>query len=251
MLSKPVRTILIVLMVIPLAALAQKDTTYVYYNALWKPTIKDSAAFYERLYWRDQLLHKELYRADSSILFFSGSYLDSAAKVEQGYAKRYRGRTIRDSIYYEKGERREGWFFYPNGRKRAYFHTTAPGKYDVQRGWDEEGKEISPFVIFQPASFPGGDSAWKAYLVQGLAANQPLEYVQGKISGVVWVSFAIMPDGTVGDVRIRTSSGQEVLDKHAIEVIKNSPSWIPAIQFNKKTRFYQKQELTYAAMQQQ
>ncbi|RXK83283.1 energy transducer TonB [Filimonas effusa] len=249
MFSKPIRTILIVLMVMPLAVIAQKETTYVYYNALWKPTIKDSAAFYTKLYWQGQLLHKELYRADSSVLLMSGSYLDSAATIEQGYVKRYRGRALRDSILFEKGERREGWFFYPSGHKRAYFHTTAPGKYDVQRGWDEDGKEITPFVVFQPASFPGGDSAWKAYLMQGLATGQPVEYTQGKISGKVLVMFSILPDGAVGDVHVRTSSGQDALDKHAIEVIKNSPRWNPAIQFNKKVRFFQKQELTYAKME--
>lgn len=249
--KKPVQAILIVLMVFPLALYAQKETTYVYYNALWKPTVKDSAAFYTRQYWQQNLLHKETFRADSNIAIMAGSYLDSAAKTEQGFFTRYRSGIIRDSIFFDKGVRKEGWFFYSNGKKKAYFHATAADVYDVQRGWDEEGKEIVPFVFSKPATFPGGDSAWKNYLVQALTANQPTEYVEGKISGVVWVQFSILADGTVSDVRIRTSSGHEALDQHAIEVIKNSPKWVPAIQFNKKVRFYQKQALTYTPQQQQ
>jgi TonB family protein len=251
MIQKPIRAILIAVMLFPLVLHAQKETTYVYYNALWKPTVKDSAAFYTRQYWLQNLLHKETFRADSNIAIMAGSYLDSAAKTEQGFFTRYRSGIIRDSIFYDKGVRKEGWFFYSNGRKKAYFHATAPDVYDVQRGWDEEGKEITPFVFARPAIFPGGDSAWKNYLVQGLVTNQPAEYVEGKISGVVWVQFSILQDGTVSDVRVRTSSGHEVLDKHAMEVIRNSPKWIPAIQFNKNVRFFQKQALTYTAQQQQ
>lgn len=248
---KPIRAILLAILVFPLALHAQKETTYVYYNALWKPTVKDSAAFYTRQYWQQNLLHKETFRADSNIAIMSGSYLDSAGKTEQGFFTRYRGKTIRDSIFYEKGVRKEGWFFYSNGRKKAYFHTTAPEKYDIQRGWDEGGKEIVPYIIWKAASFPGGDSAWKSFLVQGLAAGQPAEYVAGKISGVVWVQFSILPDGTVSDVRVKNSSGHEELDKHAVEVIKSSPKWNPAIQFNKQTRYFQKQALTYAPQPQQ
>lgn len=251
MIRKPGTAILVALVVFPVLLFAQKETTYVYYNAVWKPTVKDSAAFYTRQYWKQNLLYKETFRADSNVAIMSGSYLDSAAQTEQGLFKRYRAGSLRDSIFYERGNRKEGWYFYSNGRKRAYFHASAPDKYDIQRGWDEEGKEIIPYVFSKPAVFPGGDSAWKAFLTQGLAANQPVEYAQGKISGVVWVMFTILPDGSVADVRVRNSSGHEALDKHAVEVIKGSPRWTPATQFNRQVRYFQKQALTYAPQQQQ
>lgn len=229
---------------------AQTDTAWTYYNPLWKPTVKDSAAFYEKKYWHNQLLRKEVYRADSNIIIRSTSFADSAGKVPKGFFIRYDRRgVIRDSIYVEGRHRSEGWYFYGSGRKKAYFHATPKGDYDVQKGWDEEGKEIPGYIAFRPAVFPGGDSAWKAFLVQGLTLNQPADYAAGKISGVVEVLFNVAADGTVTDVRVGKSSGNTDLDKHALEVIRSSPKWVPGIQFNEQVRYFQRQSLTYAPQQ--
>lgn len=229
---------------------AQADTVYTYYNPLWKPAIKDSATFYEKKYWQNQLLKKETYRADSNIIMRATSFADSAGKIAKGFFCRYdRQGIIRDSIYLEGRHRKEGWYFYNNGSKKAYFHTTAKGDYDVQKGWDEQGKEIPDYVAFRPAVFPGGDSAWKAFLMQGLTINQPAAYAEGKISGVVEVLFNVAPDGSITDVRVGKSSGNAELDKHAIEVITSSPKWTPGIQFNEYVRYFQRQSLTYSPQQ--
>jgi TonB family protein len=229
---------------------AQADTAYTYYNPLWKPTVKDSAAFYEKRFWHNQLLKKETYRADSNIIIRATSFADSAGKVPKGFFCRYDRRgIIRDSIYVDGRHRNEGWYFYSNGHKRAYFHATPKGDYDVQKGWDEEGKEIAGYVAFRPAVFPGGDSAWKAFLVQGLTINQPADYAAGKVSGVVEVLFNVAADGTVTDVHVGKSSGNADLDQHALEVIRSSPKWVPGIQFNEQVRYFQRQSLTYAPQQ--
>lgn len=230
-------------------ASAQSDTVYTYYSPLWKPTVKDSAAFYVKRYWQNQLLKKDTYRADSNMIQFSASFRDSAGRIEKGYFVRYnRAGQVRDSIYIDSTFRKEGWYFYFNGKRKAYFHAVAPGKYDVQKGWDENGKEIPGYIAYQAALFPGGDTAWKSYLLQSLTINQPAEYSAGKISGVVEVLFTVAGDGTVKDVRLGKTSGYEALDNHAIEVIKNSPKWIPGIQFNNRVRYFQRQTLTYAPL---
>ncbi|BAV09038.1 ferric siderophore transport system, periplasmic binding protein TonB [Filimonas lacunae] len=230
---------------------AQSDTIYTYYNPIWKPVAKDSATFYEKKYWQNQLLKKETYRADSGIVMRTGSFSDTAGKIEQGFFSRYdRYGVIRDSIYQEGRKRKEGWYFYNNGAKRAYFHTNAQGNYDIQKGWDENGGEIPNYIAFRPATFPGGDSVWKSYLVQHVSANQPIDYAAGKISGEVEILFTIAPDGKVTDVRLGKSSGYKELDTHALEIIKSSPQWIPCIQFNEHVRYFQRQSLTYSAQQQ-
>lgn len=229
---------------------AQADTVFTYYNPLWKPVIKDSATFYEKKYWHDQLLKRDTYRADSNIIMRTASFADSAGKIAKGFFSRYdRKGIIRDSIYVEGRHRKEGWYFYSTGQKKAYFHTNAKGDYDVQKGWDEQGKEIAGYVAFRPAVFPGGDSVWKAFLMQGLVTNQPEAYAAGKISGVVEVLFNVAPDGSITDVRVGKSSGHAELDKHAIEVISSSPRWTPGIQFNEYVRYFQRQALTYSPQQ--
>ncbi len=89
-------------------------------------------------------------------------------------------------------------------------------------------------------------NAWQEYLVKGLTTKQPKAYIQGKISGTVVVSFLVYKDGAVQEVQVLNSSGHKELDDHAVDVIKNSPKWIPAIQYNEPVIYRQKQSLTYA-----
>lgn len=55
----------------------------------------------------------------------------------------------------------------------------------------------------------------------------PEELKKDSVEGTVLVSFAILKDSTVGNIKILQSLGDK-FDKEAIRIIENMPKWIPA-----------------------
>jgi outer membrane biosynthesis protein TonB len=52
-------------------------------------------------------------------------------------------------------------------------------------------------------------------------------------------------EGTIQDAEV-TGSLHPDFDKVALEAIKNSPKWIPAIDHNRKIKAYRRQPVTFA-----
>jgi protein TonB len=85
-----------------------------------------------------------------------------------------------------------------------------------------------PQIADKPTQKTGNAAAVGAYIkgnysyiqrrIQGKLVYPPPARKAG-IQGVVEITFTIYLDGTVGEVKITVSSGQEVLDKAAIETI--------------------------------
>jgi protein TonB len=73
--------------------------------------------------------------------------------------------------------------------------------------------------------FKGGEKAWSKYLKKNL--KYPKEAKKKKNTGDVVVSFMVNIDGSVTDTKI-VSSPNEALSKAALDVVKDSPNWIPA-----------------------
>jgi len=57
-------------------------------------------------------------------------------------------------------------------------------------------------------------------------AVYPEKALSGDIQGKVYVSFIILPDGTVDDVKITRSSDQ-VFDEETLKLFSRMPKWIP------------------------
>ena len=103
-------------------------------------------------------------------------------------------------------------------------------------------------VIFvkteQIPSFPGGVEAWKKYLVQHVRSTTPVDegWKAGKYTVVV--RFIVHADGKVSDVTTENYKGT-LTAMHCIEIIRNGPRWLPAIQNGKKVNAYHKQPITF------
>jgi TonB family protein len=61
------------------------------------------------------------------------------------------------------------------------------------------------------------------------------------------VDFTIDTTGNVAQARISVSSGYKAQDEHALEIIRKSPRWMPAIRNNRKVIYRQRQQITYTA----
>lgn len=73
--------------------------------------------------------------------------------------------------------------------------------------------------------FPGGDDALKAYLEKNL--QYPSHAKQNGVEGIVNVQFVVMPDGTIGTIKIVRMVDPD-LEQEAIRLVKNMPAWTPA-----------------------
>jgi protein TonB len=92
--------------------------------------------------------------------------------------------------------------------------------------------------------FPGGDSAWRNYLMKNLKANTPVE--EGWKAGVykIIVSFIVRKDGTIADIRTNDYPGTKTAE-HCIELIRQGPKWTPALQNGHMVNAYKKQPIIF------
>ncbi|MCX6256605.1 MAG: TonB family protein [Bacteroidia bacterium] len=86
-----------------------------------------------------------------------------------------------------------------------------------------EGTQVFTIVEEMP-SFPGGEDSLRSFIKKSL--KYPEEAIKKGISGTVFVSFVIEPDGSVGDVKV-VRSVHELLDAEAVRIIKSLPRWTP------------------------
>lgn len=80
-------------------------------------------------------------------------------------------------------------------------------------------------VVEKQPEFPGGMKALMKYLRENM--KYPVECRKKNIQGKSFVSFIVKMDGSIENVEIIRSSGDELLDKEAIRVVTTMPKWIP------------------------
>jgi protein TonB len=91
------------------------------------------------------------------------------------------------------------------------------------------------------ASFPGGDHGWIKFLQSHL--TYPPKAIRKKVDGTVVVQFIVDVNGELSD--IQAISGPDLLKPAALDVLKQSPRWKPAVQDGKKVKSYRKQPITF------
>lgn len=236
--------LLIIALALSMVVSAQVDTSYFYLKANEVVTTKDSALYIRKVF-REGAVWRQLDFWVSGELSNAGSYLDEQRKIKTGtwtwYSKKgiLTGKNI-----YQNNVRTEQYLYHEDGSQymHAFFEND---QLTSVTGWDENGAEIPDFIYQQEASFPGGMRAWQFYLRSSLERNLPKDYRKGKISGATVVAFKISKEGKVTDVTVARSSGHPKLDEHALNIFRNSPDWMPAVQYNRKVIFYQRQSISF------
>ena len=139
--------------------------------------------------------------------------------------------------------------YYKEDGKWQYFHRngkiSAEEVYDVGKltnriYYDEAGIALSDTTNRDRAAECTKD--WKTYLENNL--NPPDVRFKNGDRAVVIVDFSIDEDGKVGDVTLY-SSFHKSFDDIAIEVVKKSPLWKPAIDHNRRVKVYKRQPMTF------
>jgi TonB-dependent SusC/RagA subfamily outer membrane receptor len=111
-------------------------------------------------------------------------------------------------------------------------------------GEEKEADEPIFTIAENNPTFPGGDEAWKKYLMQNLRADMPL--TEGWKAGVykITVSFIVKKDGSITDVKTDDYPSSKTAEQ-CINMIKNGPKWEPAVQNGHKVNCYKKQPITF------
>ena len=105
--------------------------------------------------------------------------------------------------------------------------------------------QTTPHVVYSQvennARFPGGQNAWREYLIKNL--HYPAAAEKKELQGQVVVAFVVKKDGSLTD--IHALSGPVELRPASIQVIRNSGKWIPASNNGLLVESYTKQPIIY------
>ena len=83
-------------------------------------------------------------------------------------------------------------------------------------------------VVEQMPEFPGGTTALMKYLRENI--KYPEECAKENIQGKAFVQFVVKKDGSLSDIKIMKSSGNEKLDNESLRVVSSMPKWKPGMQ---------------------
>ena len=98
------------------------------------------------------------------------------------------------------------------------------------------------------SEYPGGVTAWQRYLNKNF--HYPDDALSNEIQGIITVQFIVDKEGHVSEVQAVSGPGEGGLREEAIRVIRNSGTWIPAIQNGRKVKSYKKQPVVFKLMTQ-
>ena len=84
----------------------------------------------------------------------------------------------------------------------------------------------------QMPEFPGGMPALMEYLKEKI--HYPKECRDAGIEGKAYIVFVVKKNGKIDEIEIARSTGNELLDKEALRVVKKMPKWKPGMHEGKK-----------------
>lgn len=94
------------------------------------------------------------------------------------------------------------------------------------------------------ASFPGGASGWRDFLVKNLNASTPVNHGAPAGKYMVIVRFIVAKDGSLSNITAETNIGYG-MEQELIRILKKSGNWIPASNGNRNVNAYRRQPVTF------
>ena len=145
-------------------------------------------------------------------------------KLHGSFKKYWDNGQLKEEATYGYGARiGDRTMFYKNGKialKEFYdANEKIAGTY-----FDEDGKTVNSIKIIQPPSFPGGMQAFYQFLNQEI--KYPPNALKNNISGTVKLSFTVMKDGRIDDIKVIESPDTD-LSREAIRVLRYNLKWVP------------------------
>ena len=174
---------------------------------------------------------------DSSIFGENGN------GIKRGY---WTKSILKETGNFVSGKKQGLWiYYYTTGIKCQEVNYEADSAVTYTCFDDRGNVQTKDCYYEKEASFKGGDKGWRDWLGKKLvSAPMPQAYEDGLIYGTVLIRFVVDIFGNVTDVRIEKSVAPQ-LDMIAVNIIKQSPQWESAVQYNRKVKAYRRQPLTF------
>lgn len=109
----------------------------------------------------------------------------------------------------------------------------APANY-ASEAVEEDEDEVVFMVVETMPEFPGGQQAMFKFLSENI--KYPEDAKKDGAEGRVICQFTVNKDGSISDVEVVRSSGNESLDQEARRVVQSMPHWKPGLQRSKPVR---------------
>ena len=222
---------------------AQKITKY--YDADWAPVAKEKAVYYA-----DFVKDGNGYKCTSHWIpnnavrgtsTFADTIMENPIGVQVLYNKNGHAE---DSSFFENGKAKYVFHYYPNNHLAMHYYLPDNAKEAIIEGYDEDGKKIKNYVFEKEADFKGGQKGWQSYVTKNSSKDLSVKD-HPNLTATVQVEFTIEEDGSVSKIKIFKSSGYKEIDKDALRLVSESPSWNNAIQFNTPVKSLRIQPITY------
>lgn len=181
----------------------------------------------------------------------------------------YENGNTQDSFLLDSKGNGRGYGFYTTGEKRYegdftagdktgtwYYYYNQPGSHksmEVQFTADSlvsktcytvDGNVQASCYYEKEAAFKAGDAAWPRYLGEAMSDSKYTKFMKRGAKYSVIVKFVVTKEGKIVDVQVE-KPGIKKIDDIAERIIRNSPPWEPAIQYNQQVNAYRRQPMTF------
>lgn len=156
---------------------------------------------------------------------------------------------LRHQGNYKAGKKDGNWiFYYPGGGGQASMQAVFVADSAVSvTCFAPDGKPmLNDCVLEREAEFVGGNPAWQKYLVKKIGNVPFYKYMKGINQHTVVLRFIVNTDGSVKDIMVENPAVPR-LEALALKVMKDSPAWDPAVQYNRKVKAFRRQPITFVA----
>jgi antitoxin component YwqK of YwqJK toxin-antitoxin module len=146
---------------------------------------------------------------------------------------------------FSKGMKQTGkWtYFHKNGQISA-LEVFKDGSLVSREYFSEDGKPVSDTTNRdRSAEFKNGLKGWQRYLGNNLYFPSQWKFTTAGET-VVMVDWTVDEEGNIQNAEI-SGSFQRDFDRIALETIKKSPKWLPAIDHNRRVSDYKRQPITF------
>ncbi|GEO10702.1 energy transducer TonB [Segetibacter aerophilus] len=225
---------------------SQSDTTIKYYSKNGKETTKDSAASYVKFFRQSNLWHGMEYYTKRNVLKSEGDYNETNLQTAVGSVNYYKEDGKLDyTTEFADGKPLNKTYFHKSGDKKSYTLYSDKG-IQLQKGWDESGKELKDFVVEREAQFKGGTEGWKKYLEKNLNPSIPTAVGAPPGNYEVQVQFLVDKDGIPTNLKaVSVPPKCKACGAEVLRVLRESPKWDPAILNNEPVIYETTQTITF------
>jgi TonB family protein len=122
--------------------------------------------------------------------------------------------------------------FYKNGNA-ALKEVYEDGKKVAGSYFDIEGNAVKATNVIQPPSYPGGVQAFYQFLSREM--KYPANARKNGVAGTVKLSFTVMQDGRIDDVKVIESPDDE-LSREAVRVMRYNIKWNPGTELGEPVK---------------